>query len=103
MSAAGMPDPTSRPRRPPATPPFDPAAQLWQPANADLTLVPPDRLSPDLLRGALRRPGPWPPDPLGSTEYRPPGRDGATVLAAGLIPLVAHARAGRGVRWDARR
>ncbi|MBV7482263.1 CoA pyrophosphatase [Bordetella sp. BOR01] len=86
-----MPDPTSRPRRPPAAPSFDPAAQAWQPADAALAPVPPDRLLPELLRGALSQPGPWPQDPLGSTEYRHPGREGAPVLAAVLIPLVAHA------------
>ncbi|MBO9352617.1 CoA pyrophosphatase [Bordetella petrii] len=85
-----MPDPTSRPRRPRVSPPFDPAAQVWQPANTDLAPVSPDRLVPDLLRGAFSRPGPWPQDPLGSTEYRHPGREGAPVLAAVLIPLVAH-------------
>ncbi len=91
MSAAGMPDSSSRPRRPPVAPPFDPTAQVWQPADSDLAPVPPERLAPELLRGALSRPGPWPQDVLGSTEYRHPGREGAPVLAAVLIPLVAHA------------
>jgi len=91
MSATGMSDPSSRPRRPPAAPPFDPAAQAWQPADTDLAPVPPERLVPEVLRGALSRPGPWPQDALGSTEYRHPGREGAPVLAAVLIPMVAHA------------
>jgi len=86
-----MPDPSSRPRRPPAGPSFDPAAQSWQPADADLPPVPAERLAPDLLRGVLSRPGPWPLDPIGSPEHRHPGREGAPVLAAVLIPLVVHA------------
>jgi len=86
-----MPDPSSRSRRPPAAPPFDPAAQSWQPADADLAPVPPERLAPELLRGVLSRPGPWPLDPIGSPEYRHSGREGAPVLAAVLIPLVVHA------------
>ncbi|MCD0505478.1 CoA pyrophosphatase [Bordetella petrii] len=84
-----MPDPSSRPRRPPAAPPFDPAAQPWRPANLDLAAVPAEQLGPDLLRGVLSSPGDWPLDPLGTTEYRHPGREGAPVLAAVLIPLVA--------------
>lgn len=86
-----MPAPTTRPRRPPASPSFDPAAQVWQPADANLAAVPPDRLIPELLRDALSRPGPWPQDPLGSAEHRHPGREGAPVLAAVLIPMVARA------------
>ena len=89
MSAAGMPDPSSRPRRPPAAPPFDPAAHPWRYANLALAAVPADQLAPDLLRGVLSNPGDWPLDPLGMTEYRHPGREGAPVLAAVLIPLVA--------------
>ncbi|GAB1578392.1 CoA pyrophosphatase [Bordetella petrii] len=85
-----MPDPSSRPRRPPAGPSFDPAAQPWQPADTDLAAVPPERLAPDSLRGALSRPGPWPMDPVVTPEQRYPGREGAPVLAAVLIPLVAH-------------
>lgn|SRR5690606_28778952 len=83
-----MSDPTTRPRRPPAGPSFDPAAQPWQTADAELAPVPPALLAPDLLRKALSQPGPWPQDALGSTEHRHPGREGAPVLAAVLIPLV---------------
>src|SRR5690606_41273670 len=88
-----MSDPTTRPRRPPAGPSFDPAAQPWQTADAELAPVPPALLAPDLLRKALSQqalsqPGPWPQDAPGSTEHRHPGRVGAPVLAAVLIPLV---------------
>ncbi|CAM4145506.1 CoA pyrophosphatase [Bordetella muralis] len=85
-----MPDPSSRPRRPPAAVQFDPAAQPWQPADAGLTAIAPDLLVPQRLRGVLSHAGPWPQDPLGSTEYRHPGREGAPVLAAVLIPMVVH-------------
>src|SRR5690606_1976456 len=66
--------------------------------DAELAPVPPALLAPALLRKALSQqalsqqalsqPGSWPQDALGSTEQRHPGREGAPVLAAVLIPLV---------------
>jgi len=88
MFVAGMPDPSSRPRRPPAAVPFDPAAQPWLPADDGLPAVAPELLVPERLRDVFKQTGPWPQDRLGSTEYRHPGREGDPVLAAVLIPLV---------------
>lgn len=85
-----MPDPSTRPRRPRAAPPFDPATQPWQPADAGLTAIDPQLLVSERLRDVLSHMGPWPQDPLGSTEYRHPGREGPPVPAAVLIPLVVH-------------
>ena len=84
-----MPDPSSRPRRPRVAVPFDPASQPWQPADIGLTAVPERLLTPESLREVLSQEGPWPQDPLGSTEYRHPGREGPPVMAAVLVPLVA--------------
>lgn len=88
MSVVGMSEPSSRPRRPPAAVLFDPATQPWQPADTGLTAVTPELLAPESLRAVLRHGGPWPQDPLGSTEYRHPGREGKPVSAAVLIPLI---------------
>lgn len=82
-----MSESSSRPRRP-AAPAFDPQAQTWQPADSGLSVIDPDLLTADRLRDILQSEGPWPQDPLGSTEYRNPGREGDPVLAAVLIPLV---------------
>lgn len=83
-----MSESSSRPRRPPAVVPFDPASQPWQPADDGLIAVAPERLQPELLRDVLSQDEPWPQDRLGSTEYRHPGREGDPVPAAVLIPLV---------------
>lgn len=83
-----MSDSLSRPRRPPATLSFEPNAQPWQSADAGLSAIAPDHLTPEFLRDVLKQGGPWPQDSLGSTEYRHPGREGSPVLAAVLVPLV---------------
>lgn len=82
--------PSSRPRRPPVRPGFDPAGQPWQVADQDLAAVPASLLTPDALRQALPAAGTWEPDAVaGANELRYPGREGPPVLAAVLIPLVA--------------
>src|SRR5690606_21719998 len=79
MLSVGMSNPSSRPRRPRAALPFDPATQPWQPADAGLTAIAPELLVPESLREVLSHADAWPQDPLGSTEYRHPGREGAPV------------------------
>jgi len=82
--------PSSRPRRPPVRPGFDPASQPWQVADQDLAAVPARLLTPDALRQALPSAGAWEPDAVaGANELRYPGREGVPVLAAVLIPMVA--------------
>lgn len=88
MLSVGMSNPSSRPRRPRAALPFDPATQPWQPADAGLTAIAPELLVPESLREVLSHADAWPQDPLGSTEYRHPGREGAPVLAAVLVPMI---------------
>jgi len=81
--------PSSRPRRPPVRPGFDPASQPWQVADQALPAVPPELLTPDSLRRALSDGQGWQPDAVvAASELRYPGREGAPVLAAVLIPMV---------------
>lgn len=80
--------PSSRPRRPLVRPGFDPAAQPWQAADQGLPAIPAERLTADALRHAWQAQAPWQLDPVVASELRYPGREGAPVLAAVLIPMV---------------
>jgi len=68
---------------------LDPLAQPWQPANAGLLPLPPERVTPTFLRQTLAAPPhPWQGDPPYETELRYPGREGSKIAAAVLVPLV---------------
>jgi 8-oxo-dGTP pyrophosphatase MutT (NUDIX family) len=85
-----MPDqPSSRPRRSVVRPSFDAAAQPWIVANEGLQALPPEALTADALRRSLARPESWSVQVPLNDDTRYPGREGAPVLAAVLIPLVA--------------
>lgn len=81
-----------RARRPAVRPLFDPMAQPWQPADRGLSALPASVLTSERLRDQLRRPefasGRWTLDPLNLEVDPYPGRDGAPVLAAVLIPMM---------------
>ncbi|MEJ2894563.1 CoA pyrophosphatase [Bordetella avium] len=77
-----------RGRRPIIQPDFDPKAQPWRPAAMGLQRLNPERLTPDSLRGSLRPQREWALDELGLESEPYPGREGAPVLAAVLIPMV---------------
>lgn len=79
---------SARPRRPLARPGFDPASQPWVVANDSLPAVPAGLLTPDLLRGTLSQPSTWTLELSRDNDLRYPGREGAPVPAAVLIPLV---------------
>jgi 8-oxo-dGTP pyrophosphatase MutT (NUDIX family) len=84
-----MPDqPSSRPRRSIVRPSFDAAAQPWIVANDGLQALPPEALTADALRRVLARPESWSVQMPLNDDTRYPGREGAPVLAAVLIPLV---------------
>ncbi|WP_459618012.1 CoA pyrophosphatase [Bordetella sp. 2513F-2] len=86
-----MPDASqpSRPRRPSATPAFDPADQPWEVADQGLCAVPPERMAPQALRRIFEEVRSWHEDLMLRThEPRHPGREGPPVLAAVLIPIV---------------
>jgi 8-oxo-dGTP pyrophosphatase MutT (NUDIX family) len=85
-----MPDrpSSSRPRRTIVRPSFDAAAQPWVVANEGLRPLPAEALQPDALRNALARPESWSVQMRLDDDARYPGREGAPVLAAVLIPLV---------------
>ncbi len=85
-------DTSSRAPRPraPVKPGFDPAAQPWQVADDGLTPVDASLLTSQALRRILSAPPSWSPDPSLEERYRSPGREGPTVQAAVLIPLVVH-------------
>ncbi|ANN77129.1 CoA pyrophosphatase [Bordetella flabilis] len=85
-----MPDqPSSRPRRSAVRPSFDAAEQPWIVANEGLRALPPEALTADALRRVLGRPESWSVQMPLNDDSRYPGREGAPVLAAVLIPLVA--------------
>jgi len=79
---------SSRPRRPAVRPGFDAAQQPWTVADDGMSSLPLAQLAPQALRAALQRPlSSNNPLPVGD-DARYPGREGAPVLAAVLIPLV---------------
>lgn len=88
MSESSMP----RVRRPVVRPLFDPMAQPWQTADRGLAAVPPAILTPERLRNTLLTPVEtterWTIDPLNREVELYPGREGAPVLAAVLIPML---------------
>lgn len=78
----------ARPRRSVVRPGFDPVAQPWTVANANLKALPSHALTPAALLARLTRPGGWPTELPRDTGLRYPGREGEPVKAAVLIPLV---------------
>lgn len=81
---------SSRPRRPILQPAFEPAAQPWIVANAGLSALPPNRLTPEALRHTLGQQTSWSVQLPLNDDSRYPGREGEPVRAAVLIPLVTH-------------
>jgi 8-oxo-dGTP pyrophosphatase MutT (NUDIX family) len=90
--SASMPESssTSRPRRPIARPSFDPTTQPWVVANEGLEPLQAAALTPVALRQTLAEPHSWSVQLPLNDDTRYPGREGPPVLAAVLIPLVAH-------------
>ncbi len=79
---------STRVRRPPMRPAFDPQTQPWVPCTSTFGAVPADRLTPDSLRRVLAAQIQRPLDIPDESARRYPGREGTPVEAAVLVPLV---------------
>jgi 8-oxo-dGTP pyrophosphatase MutT (NUDIX family) len=80
--------PPSRPRRPAASPSFDPVAQPWVVADEGLQAVPAESLTAQALQRVLSGREVWSVQLPLNDDSKYPGREGPPVLAAVLIPLV---------------
>jgi 8-oxo-dGTP pyrophosphatase MutT (NUDIX family) len=78
----------TRVRRAALSPMFDPKSQPWEVSSSTYGIVPPEVLDPDFVRtvlqGGIERPLELPNEAL--IQY--PGREGAPVEAAVLVPMV---------------
>jgi 8-oxo-dGTP pyrophosphatase MutT (NUDIX family) len=81
--------PIRRPRRPAVRPGFDPAKQPALPADEGLSAIDPAELTPGALRTRLQAERDWGAELPSDNDTRYPGREGAPVLAAVLMPMVA--------------
>ena len=79
---------STRIRRSPMRPAFDPQTQPWVPCTSTFGAVPADRLTPDSLRRVLAAQIQRPLDIPDESVRRYPGREGTPVEAAVLVPLV---------------
>ena len=79
---------SSRPRRTPVRPAFEPRDQPAIAADAGLPALKPDALTPERIRKALAQRDVWSVVLPLDSDIRYPGREGAPVLAAVLIALV---------------
>ncbi len=80
--------PTTRVRRPPHRPVFDPHTQPWVPSSLAFSAVPDEHLSVDAVRSVLSANIQRQLDVPDESGRRHPGREGTPVEAAVLVPLV---------------
>jgi len=69
-------------------PPFDPKQQPWEPSDARFGTVPPDALSAGFVRSVLGKSIDRPLELPDEAATRYPGREGLSIEAAVLVPMV---------------